>query len=160
MKPIRIAVILALALVMGLALAAVAPAKAPADAYRLCLESATSMPGAPRARFDLMVAHPKPGAIAKAAGKLVLSQGSTNPPLVITFKLKGSYDTKAGNMVLKGKGGGTNNAKYVCQVKITLPQGQKKGPYVIEYKKVGAKKPGVTKGEAAVVPCLKKGAKK
>lgn len=161
MKVFKIAVLLVLILVMGLGLAGVGSAKGkPTGAYQLCLESTTSMPGAPRARFNLLVAFPKPGAIANVSGQLILSQGSTNPPLVITFKLKGTYDTKAGKMVLKGLGGGTDNAKYECLAKVKLPQGQKKGPYVIEYKKVKTKKPSVTKGDAEVVPCVKGGANK
>jgi hypothetical protein len=161
MKVFKIAVLSVLILVMGLGLAGVGFAKGkPTGAYQLCLESTTSVPGAPRARFNLLVAFPKPGAIANVSGKLILSHGTTNPPLVITFKVKGTYDTKAGTMALKGTGGGTDNAKYVCQAKIKLPQGQKKGPYVIEYNKVGAKKPSVTKGDAKVVPCVKGGANK
>ena len=166
MKKVRMLVVLTLALVMGLSFAGFGQAaepKAPPgklQAYRLCLESTTAMPGAPKASFNLMVAFPKPGAIANAVGKLILAQGTTRPPLVITFKVKGTYDTKKGDMKLKGLGGGTDNAKYEVVAEVKLPQGQKKGPYVIKYKKVGVKTPSVTKGEVVTAPCVKSGANK
>lgn len=137
MKPARITIVLALALIMGLSLAVFASAaepKAPPgaqQAYRLCLESTTGMPGAPKASFNLMVAFPKPGAIANVSGKLILAQGTTKPPLVIDFDVKGTYDTNAGDMKLEGLGGGTDNAKYEVEAEVKLAQGKKKGPYVI-----------------------------
>ena len=165
MKLLRFSVLLALTLVLVLSMAGFAPAadepKAPPgklQAYRLCLESSTAMPGAPKASFNLMVAFPKPGAVANVSGVLILAQKTTRPPLTITFKVKGSYDTKKGDMKLKGMGGGTDNAKYEAEADVILPQGKKKAPYVIKYKKVGVKTPSVTKGEAVTAPCVKAGA--
>lgn len=160
MKKLRFSLILALALCLGLSFAGLASAKEGADAYRLCLEGGAGMPGAPVVRLDLLVAHPTPGAVANATGKMVLSNASINPPLVITFDVKGTYDTKPGAMELTGMGGGTDNAKYEAKVMVELPAGKKKGPYEIQYKRVGEENWQTTKGEATTVPCVKTGANK
>lgn len=165
MKALRISILLVLTLALGLGMAGFGQAaepKAPPgklQAYRLCLESTTLMPGAPRVSFNLMVAFPKPGAIANVSGVLILAQETTRPPLTITLKVEGTYDTQKGDMKLKGMGGGTDNAKYEAEADVMLPQGKKKAPYVIKYMKVGVKTPSVTKGEAITAPCVKAGAK-
>ncbi len=164
MKAFKITLLLALTLIVGLGMAGFAPAKAPPgplQAYLLCLESTTDMPGAPKARWNLMVAFPKPGApMANVSGQLILAQVTTKPPLYITFMVKGTYDTKSGDIKFKGEGGGTDNAKYITKGMVKMEAKSEKGPYVIEYKRVAAKKWSVTKGQAMTAPCVKSGALK
>lgn len=167
MKAFKVSILLALSLVLCLGMAGSSLAKdakappGPLQAYLLCLESATDMPGAPKARWNLMVSFPKPGAaMAKVSGQLILAQVTTKPPLYITFMVEGTYDTNNGEIKWKGEGGGTDNAKYLTQGMVTLKMKSDKGPYVIEYKKVGMAKWSVSKGQAFTAPCVKSGARK
>jgi hypothetical protein len=166
MKAFKISILLAITVALCLGVAASSMAKdepkappGPLQAYLLCLESTTDKPGAPKARWNLMVAFPKPGVpMANISGQLILAQVSTKPPLYITFMVKGTYNTKNGEIKWQGKGGGTDNAAYLTQGIVTLEMKSEKGPYVIEYKRVGAKKWMKTTGQAMTAPCVQSGA--
>jgi hypothetical protein len=167
MKAFKISILLALTLVLCLGVAGSSMAKnepkappGPLQAYLLCLESTTDTP-APKARWNLMVSFPKPGApMANVSGQLILAQAKSKPPLYITFMLKGTYDLKTNVIKWKGEGGGTDNAKYQTQGMITLEMKSDKGPFVIEYKKTGMTQWTVIKGKAFTAPCVKSGALK
>ena len=161
MKPVRITILLALTLILGLGMASSSIAKnepkappGPLQAYLLCLESPTEKPGAPKIRWNLMVAHPKPGPMANVSGQLIVAKATVRPPLYITLEIKGTYDTQSGQITFKGKGGGTDNAAYEIKGMVTLEKKTSKGPYVIDYRKAGTGKWTTVKGEAMTVPCV------
>jgi hypothetical protein len=160
MKTFKYFITLFLCFIMCLGLTVTALAKGRTQAHKLCLEGATGLLGAPRARWNMSVDVPDAGGIAKVAGQLILTQGTTNPPLSITFIIKGTYNPKSGDLIFEGKGGGTDNAVYVAKGMVNNKPKSKNGPYVVEYKKVNARKWAVTKGQAVTAPCVKAGANK
>lgn len=78
----------------------------------------------------------------------------------ITFKVKGTFDPKTGDLKFMGKGKGKDMAAYDVKGMAKLEPKSKKGPYEIQYKKAGATKGMTTKGMLVTAPCVKKGANK
>jgi hypothetical protein len=132
----------------------------PMKDYRLCLESTTAKPEAPKIRLNVMVDFDKMSPVAKVMGKMIMSEGKMGPASVVDFDVSGSYDSAKGVMNLKGKGMGKDKQAYDTEAMFNLPKGKMKSGYDVKFKKADSMKWMMTKGMADVAPCVKSGANK
>lgn len=161
MRGLKLTIIVAMVMVMGFGLAGLTGAASkPMKDYKLCLESTTVKPEAPKIRLSVMVDFNKMDPVAKVTGKMIMSEGKMGPATVVNFDVAGTYDSAKGVMNLKGKGMGADKQAYETEAKFNLPKGKMKSGYEVKFKKAGSMKWMMTKGMADVAPCVKSGANK
>lgn len=160
MRGLKLSIIVVMIVVMGFGLAGLAGAGSkPMKDYKLCLESTTGKPEAPRIRLNVMVDFDKMNPVAKVMGKMIMSEGKMGPASVVNFDVSGTYNSAKGVMNLKGKGMDADKQAYGTEAMFNLPKGQMKSAYEVKFKKANSMKWMMTKGMADVAPCVKSGAR-